>query len=148
MAPTRTFRARRLVAVLATAACLVGLAPGPAQAARPLEEEFAVMVGDLRSTGGLSTMSLSDRLSKRARKHSRRMARAGSLFHSDLSRLLGAGVSSVGENVGYGSDLPGLLKAFVHSPAHLDNLLGKWNQTGVGIVRRGGRLWITQIFRS
>ncbi len=139
---------RRLVALLATAACLVGLAPGPAQAARPREEQFAVMVNDVRATALLSSLSLSDRLSKIARRHSRRMAESGGLFHSDLSRLLRAGVNSVGENVGYGSDLAGLLKAFLNSPAHAQNLLGKWEQTGVGIVRRGGRLWITQIFRS
>ena len=104
------------------------------------------MVNDVRATALLSTMSLSDRLSKIARRHSRRMARQRALSHSDLNGLLRSGASSAGENVGYGDDLSGLLKAFLNSPAHAENLLGKWNETGVGIVRSGGRLWITQIF--
>jgi uncharacterized protein YkwD len=32
------------------------------------------------------------------------------------------------------------------SPPHAANILGKWRKTGVGIVRRGDRIWITQLF--
>ena len=54
----------------------------------------------------------------------------------------------VAENVGYGDSLPELLRAFLHSPPHEDNLLGHWDRTGIGIVKHGRRHWLTQIFRS
>ena len=134
--------------MVAMAAALATFLPEPASAARPLEEEFAALVNEVRDTSGRGEMSLSDRLSRRARHHSRRMAAAGKLFHSDLSRLLSRGNGAVAENVGYGGSLPDLLKAFLHSPAHADNLLGRWDQTGIGIVKVGGRYWLTQIFRA
>ncbi len=140
--------ARRATTLVAVAACLVALSPGSADAARPLEEEFTALVNEVRETSGSSPMSLSDRLSRSARRHSRRMAATGKLFHSDLTRYLSRGNGSVGENVGYGDSLAELLKAFLHSPPHKDNLLGRWDRTGVGIVKVGGRYWLTQIFRS
>ena len=140
--------ARRIVALVATTACLVAVAPAPAEAARPREERFAAMVDEVRQTAGKSSMNLSDRLSKVARRHSRRMAAANRLFHSNLSRLLGKGGGAVAENVGYAGDLPQLLRMFLNSPAHAKNLLGKWSKTGIGIVKARGRFWVTQIFRS
>ncbi|MGH2686798.1 MAG: CAP domain-containing protein, partial [Actinomycetota bacterium] len=140
--------ARRATTLVAVAACLVALAPASADAARPVEEQFATLVNEVRETSGKDSMSLSDRLSRTARRHSRRMARAGKLFHSNLNRLLSRRSGGVGENVGYGDSLPELLKAFMHSPPHEDNLLGGWRRTGVGIVKAGGRYWLTQIFRS
>jgi uncharacterized protein YkwD len=140
--------ARRMAALVVVAACLVTFAPQPAEAARPLEERFATLVNDLRETSGKGSLSLSDRLSRRARHHSRRMASAGKLFHSDLSRLLSRRSGGTAENVGYGGSLTELLKAFLHSPPHQDNLLGGWRRTGIGIVKAGGRYWLTQIFRS
>ena len=139
---------RRAATLIAVAACLVALAPAPAEAARPLEEQFATLVNDLRETSGKGAMSLSDRLSRTARRHSRRMASSGTLFHSDLTRLLSRRSGGVAENVGYGDSLPELLKTFLQSPPHQDNLLGGWRTTGVGIVKAGGRYWLTQIFRS
>jgi uncharacterized protein YkwD len=140
--------ARRGAALVAVATCLLALAPEPAQAARPLEEEFAALVDQVRDASGKGSMSLSDRLSRTARHHSRRMAASGKLFHSNLSRLLSRSSGGVAENVGYGDSLTELLKAFLHSPPHKDNLLGGWDQTGVGVVKVGGRYWLTQIFRS
>jgi uncharacterized protein YkwD len=93
-------------------------------------------------------MKLSDRLSEVARKHSNRMAGQGELFHSNLERLLGPGIHAVGENVGYGGSLDDLLKAFLASPPHAENLLGDYQKTGVGIVRADGQIWITQVFAA
>ncbi len=140
---------RRLSAAVLVSAVLVAAAPQSAQAAaRPIERRFANMINDTRGAATLSSMKLSDHLSDVARKHSKRMAAQGELYHSDLNRLLGPRITAVGENVGYGGSLDELLKAFLASPPHAQNILGDYQQTGVGVVRADGRIWITQVFAA
>jgi uncharacterized protein YkwD len=127
---------------------MVAAAPQPSEAARSVERRFAQMVNDTRSTATLSPLRMSDRLTEAARRHSRRMAGEGELYHSNLDRLLGPGISSVGENVGYGGSLEELLAAFMASPPHAQNILGSYQRTGVGVIRVDGRYWITQIFAA
>lgn len=139
---------RRLAAALVVSIALVAAAPRPAEAARAPERGFVHMVNATRATASLSSLSLSGRLSKVARRHSKRMAAQGKLYHSNLNRLLGRGFSSVGENVGTGGSLDGLLGAFMASPPHAQNILGDYSKTGVGVYRADGQLWITQVFAA
>jgi len=142
-------RRRRIGASLLISAALVAAAPRPAEAAtRPAERRFARMVNETRGTATLSPLRLNNRLSHVARRHSKRMAARGELYHSDLNRLLGHGISSVGENVAMGGSLQEMLVAFMASPPHAQNILGTYSRTGVGVYRGAGRLWITQIFAS
>ena len=146
---TRSRTRRRLSAALLVSAVLVAAAPQSAQAAtRPIERRFASMINNARTTGALGALKVSDRLSEVARKHSNRMAAQDELYHSDLQRLLGPGITAVGENVGYGGSLDELLAAFLASPPHAANIMGSYQKTGVGIVRADGRIWITQLFAS
>jgi uncharacterized protein YkwD len=146
---THAPRRRRFAAALLVSAILVAAAPQSAQAAAsPKERRFASMVNATRGAATLSSMKLSNHLSDVARKHSKHMANKGELYHSNLERLLGPGVTAVGENVGFGGSLDDLLKAFLASPPHAENLLGDYRQTGVGIVRADGQIWITQVFAS
>ena len=141
-------RRRRFAAALLISAALVAAAPQTAQAARAPERRFAQMVNDTRGTALLGGLKMSDRLTDVARRHSKRMAAQGELYHSDLNRLLGHGASSVGENVGTGGSLEELLAAFMASPPHAQNILGSYSRTGVGVYRADGRIWLTQIFAS
>lgn len=144
-ARTLTLRAALVVAV---SVAILAAAPGAADAARSVERRFAQMINDTRATTLLASLDMNERLTKIARRHSRLMAAEGDLYHSDLDRLLSANLSSVGENVGYGGSLGQLLRAFLASPPHAQNILGAYTRTGVGIVRVDGRLWLTQIFAS
>ena len=140
---------RRLAAALLVSAVLVAAAPQSAQAAtRPTERRFTKLVNGTRQAASLGSLQLSDGLSAAARKHTKHMIAQGELYHSDLERLLGPGITAVGENVGYGSSLDELLKAFLASPPHAENLLGGYERTGVGIVKADGRIWITQVFAA
>ena len=142
-------RRRRIGASLLISAALVAAAPRPAEAAtRPVERRFARMVNETRGTATLSPLRLNGRLSEVARRHSKRMAARGELYHSDLNGLLGHGISSVGENVAMGGSLQETLAAFMASPPHAQNIMGTYSRTGVGVYRGAGRLWITQIFAS
>jgi uncharacterized protein YkwD len=140
---------RRLVVALMVSAVLIAAAPQSAQAsAAPKERRFASMVNGTRAAATLSSMKLSNHLSDVARKHSKHMASKGELYHSNLERLLGPGITAVGENVGFGGSLEDLLQAFLASPPHAENILGKYQKTGVGIVRADGQIWITQVFAA
>jgi uncharacterized protein YkwD len=79
---------------------------------------------------------------KLAREHSRKMAHRDKLFHSS-----GYTWNTWGENVGAGTNVYGLFKAFMHSPEHRANMLNRaYHHLGVGFVRRNGILWVTMIF--
>jgi uncharacterized protein YkwD len=142
---------RRCAVVTATLVALLAAVPQSAQAAiRTKERTFAAMVNDERA-GVLSLLpplELRERLCDVARRHSRRMADRGKLFHSKLDRLLGDGITRVGENVAYAGSLSDALEGFLGSPPHLANIMGPYTMTGVGVVRRDGTLWITQIFAA
>jgi uncharacterized protein YkwD len=79
------------------------------------------------------------------------MARRGYLFHSTTEQLRGA-LGSVrwsigGENVGVGSSLESLQRAFMASRLHRENVLRpSFDHMAVGIARRDGALWVTVIF--
>ncbi len=106
------------------------------------------MINATRGTATLSALKLNDKLTEVARRHSKRMAAQGELYHSDLNRLLSANMSAVGENVGMGGSLEELHAAFMASPPHAQNIMGGYTRTGVGVYRSGGRIWITQIFAA
>jgi uncharacterized protein YkwD len=141
-------RARRPVVVAATLVALLLVASQPADASRAVEREFAQMVNDTRAVALKSSLQVNEQLVRRARRHSKQMARRGELFHSNLDPLLGNGRRSVGENVAYAGSLDSALDAFLDSPPHLANILGDFDETGVGIMRRDGVYWITQIFAA
>jgi len=126
---------------------LVPLQAQRADAVSDEEVDFAAMVNQVRDRVGARDLRVTERLSEIARKHSRRMANQGQLFHSDLSKTFRRfNYRMVGENVGYGGSLDQLLDAFLNSPPHRENLVGQWKRTGVGVYWQGDRVWITQVF--
>ena len=111
------------------------------------ELKLHALVNEARSAAGLGALSLRDRLSRIAERHTRRMADRGVLFHSDLGRKLPG--AQAGEVVGFGSSVDAVFTELMASGSHRDILLGTaWRKTGVGAVRHGGRVWVTQIVRD
>jgi uncharacterized protein YkwD len=145
---TRIYPIRRGLAFLVSA--IVMLVPLHAQRADAVTEDeaaFSTMVNDVRDRNGVRSLKVTERLSSLARRHSRRMAERNELYHSNLRRTFrGFNYRMVGENVGYGGSLDQLLNAFLDSPPHRQNLVGRWRKTGVGVYWDGDRVWITQIF--
>jgi uncharacterized protein YkwD len=143
-----TFPVRRALAFLLSA--LIVLAPLRTQRADAVSNEeagFATLVNEVRDRNGVRSLRVTERLSEMARRHSRQMANRGQLFHSDLRRTFrGFNYRMVGENVGYGGSLDQLLQAFLDSPPHRQNLVGRWKKTGVGVYWLGDRVWVTQVF--
>ena len=144
-------RRQALIAPL-IAATILATAPEAVAcwAPKASERKLATLTNRARDNHDRRRLAVSDALSKAARVHSRRMARRGYLFHNTLAsfeRLLGGSWDRIGENVGYGSRVRQIHRAFMDSSAHRDNLLGTgWRKLGTGTVRKSGVLWVTVLF--
>jgi uncharacterized protein YkwD len=121
-----------------------------ASAVTDTERAMVRLVNRSRRNHGISGLNIAPGLSGAAHRHSARMARRGQLYHSCLTCLLnGYGVSwrIAGENVGYGSTLRAIHRAMLRSTKHRANILRRgYRRIGIGVVRRNGRYWVTEIF--
>lgn len=136
-----------LLLALATAGT-TGIAAAPAaQAGTSIEARMVEKINDTRARHGLAPLRHDAGLSDFARRHSADMSRKRTLFHTRDFTVICCW-SAISENVGMADSLRGVHRAFMRSPAHRANILdGGKRAVGVGIVRSGGKLWVTEIFR-
>ena len=119
----------------------------PASAATTLERALVTKINATRLAHGLRPVPARSYLTYKAHRHSRAMASRSRLYHSNLSRI--CCFRSVGENITYNSTVTRIHRSLMASPAHRANILRrKWRGVGVGVVKSGGRLWVTEIFRQ
>jgi uncharacterized protein YkwD len=143
-----------LVVVLLAGLLVSGVTPDRARAAggRVLRRiHMMSLTNSDRRQRDRARLTLNDRLSHIAKRHSREMAAKGYLFHSSSEQLVKElspyDWSLGGENVGVGDSLEGLESAFMHSKEHRRNILRRqFDHAAVGIVRVHGKLWVTVIF--
>jgi uncharacterized protein YkwD len=139
-------QATRILALTLFAVCLN---TAPAQASTDREQELHQLINQARSSKALGDLRLSERLSKIARAHSADMASGGRvLYHSCLTcRLSSWDWSVAGENVGMAGTIGRVNRLFMQSSSHRANVLrSPFRTVGVGVVEKGGRLWVTEIF--
>jgi|ERR1051326_1005596 len=137
------------IVVLALCAILAVTAIGSANARTLRRVQMLHKMNSARVDHGAARLSMSRRLVHSAKHHSRSMASRGYIFHTrSLSTYLrGMSWRIAGENVGAGDSVDSLYKAFMHSSEHRRNILrSSFHHVGVGMVRRGGYLWVTVIF--
>lgn len=128
---------------------VVAAAPSEGHRLRPAERRFRSLANHERGERDRPRLRVNPRLTRMARRHSREMARSGSLHHRpDLTAGLDAfSWSVVGENVGVGGTVRSIHDAFMGSPPHRRNLLKRaFERMGVGVVHRDGKRWATFIF--
>jgi uncharacterized protein YkwD len=100
-----------------------------------------------RADRGLAPLRVRADLSRHARAHSAAMARGRTLFHTADFRVICCW-SSIAENVAYNRTARGAHRSLMASPGHRANILDRSKRAvGVGVVRSGGALWVTQVFR-
>lgn len=100
-----------------------------------------------RTDRGLAPLRVSADLSGYARAHSASMSGTRTLFHTGDFRVVCCW-ASISENIAYDDTARDAYRALMRSPAHRANILDPTKRAvGVGVVRSGGMLWITQIFR-
>jgi uncharacterized protein YkwD len=131
--------------LILTAASPAGASGDPSRWAMKRETNESRIEHDRRR------VDLRARMSDLARRHSRRMARQGELFHTRNPAgyyLDGVSWSAWGENVGYTSGtVSQMQRAFMRSRGHRANVLNRaFRHVAIGTVRRDGVLWVTVFF--
>lgn len=151
---------RRWMALLLMVLVATLCGPLPVRAAEPhagQEQRFLELINTARRSRGLSTLAASPQVAKVARRWSRRMADDGRLRHNPrVGSQIPISWKRWGENVGYasnGGDEPlrtvtrRLHRGFMASDGHRANILGRFNQVGVGVAfDDGGTMWATMVF--
>jgi uncharacterized protein YkwD len=142
-----SIRTLLLTFALAGGLSLSLLVATPASAATTLERAFVTKLNATRVAHGLRPLYFAPDLTTRAHRHSAAMASRRRLYHSNLSLV--CCWRAIAENVGVGYTVTGIHRALMNSSAHRANILDRrWTGVGVGVVKSGGRLWVTQIFRQ
>ncbi len=145
---------RRVVGIIAAFILLAGLVVGvPAERAEAgtvdaaAEVDFVGRINALRQGWSQRPLQQHTVLINKARGWAQTMANAGHIYHSNLPSGVTVQWSVLGENVGVGPSVASLHDAFVRSSGHLHNLLDpRFNYVGVGVVRQGGRMWVSEVF--
>ena len=122
--------------------------PPPPRASGEIAGLLFSLVNQERAAVGLPALSYDSGLASLARAQSGRIAGAGSLFHQDLSAVLGQGWSTGGENVAYGPSTSWVHSALVNSWSHYANMTNPaFTQLGVGVVvTDDGQVWVAEVF--
>ena len=149
------------IAAAASAALVVGtltLETPHAQAAssgscwshKVSEKRLARKLNRARARHGRRRLRLDPQLSQVARRHSRTMGTLRTLFH-DFAKLKRRVTrwEALGENVGVGSAVKRIHRAFMSSTKHRSNVMWRpFRHVGVGVRRAGGRMWVTVVCES
>jgi hypothetical protein len=144
-------------AVLITLCMLLAIPTAIAQVDTASEQQIFESLNRERSSRGLSALALDDRLTEVARNHSAEMAQRHAISHQfagepDMTaRIVASGVhvKSVGENVAASPTAETAHDALMHSPPHRENILHpKFDHVGIGVVREGDVLYVTEDFAT
>ena len=144
-------RGKRIVSgalVAAFAAGILALGAPVAVASSSEEAQFVSKINAERRQRGLNALVVRSDLVAVARRHSGRMADDGTIYHNDnIGNEVGGNWTVLGENVGMGPSVDSLHTAFMNSKHHRDNILYRtFNEIGVGIVRDGDTIYVTEVF--
>jgi hypothetical protein len=128
-----------------------------AQVDTQAEQQILNSLNNERTSRGLAPLTLDDRLTGAARKHSSLMAQRHAISHefpgeADMTaRVVATGLhlKSTGENVAASPTAEHAHDALMHSPPHRENILHpKFDHVGIGVVREGDVLYVTEDFAT
>jgi uncharacterized protein YkwD len=116
-------------------------------ACTPQEEDAFRAVNTLREVNGLRWLDWNQGAYDKAVAWSNHMADQDTLSHSTLADGVPAGWHLLGENVAYAGTVAQAMQALESSPPHRANLLNPaFTSVAIGVVERGGRVWVTEVF--
>ena len=119
------------------------------------EQQLVQLLNQERARAGLPSLKVDDRLTQAGRAHSVLMAQSNQLSHQlsgepTLSKRLAATnlrFNNDAENVAYDYSVQAAHDGLMHSPPHRANILSpNYNTVGIGVVKSGEVLWVTQDF--
>ena len=115
------------------------------------EAQFVSRINSLRASKGLRQLQVTSELTGVARRWTDRMVANGGISHNpNLGSQVSGNWTKLGENVGVGYDVDGLMQAFINSPSHYRNLVDPdWTHVGVGVTYASdGRIYTTHNFMA
>jgi uncharacterized protein YkwD len=122
------------------------------------ERELLKLINQDRARAGVESLKIEEGLTRAAREHAAGMARQGTLTHllpdeeGLAARVAGRSevrLTKIGENVARGRTIEGAEEELLESPPHRANLLSpEFNVVGLGVIRKDGEFWVTQVFGS
>jgi uncharacterized protein YkwD len=146
-------RSRRTVSRVAATALAAALSVGslapPAGAFNRLESRLFNRINSARQNHEIRALKLNPWLSRKALRHSRRMARRGTVYHTRCLSCLfrDRRYSRVGENVGLADTVPRVHRLMMGSSGHRANILRRgYHSIGVGVKKTRRGVWVTEIF--
>jgi hypothetical protein len=146
---------RKSIVLVIVVCCLACLQAWAQQDTASRARHIAELTNRDREAHGLDTLQWNDSLAAAALAHSERMAEEDELSHqysgeANLGqRAARAGVHfrGIAENIATGSSDEQIEQEWMHSPPHRANILDpRLNAIGVGVVERGGTLYVTEDF--
>lgn len=152
-APDRHWQRRTLTVVTGSLCLSILMAFAPpthdATAAGPGSSYYFSRMNQERADNGQGPLSWASDLAGVADRWAAHMASTQRLAHNPNLQSEVANWRAVGENVGEGSSIEDLDRAFYASPEHRANILDQdFRQVGVGSVQQSGTLWIAIVFRD
>jgi uncharacterized protein YkwD len=123
-----------------------GIGRSPRPTADELGRKILNLVNRSRHTRGLPELRMHAQLSKEALRHSKRMARTGTIAHTpNLADLVrGVGGSVFGEDLAKGRGLQGIRDAWLRRADTRRILLDpRFLHVGIGVVHVDGYYWVT-----
>ena len=133
---------------LALTAVLTGALTAAPAGATTAEDSLTARLNGARSDHGVPSLATRSDLVAVARAQATRMADSGTLYHNPNLTTDVTNWRWVGENVGYGPDVQTVHVAFMNSDGHRANILDTdYTEVGVGVVERGDRVWVAEVFR-
>jgi uncharacterized protein YkwD len=142
-------RRTRGAAIALAGALTLGPLVTSAEAQSPLEKRLFRRVNTARKNHGLRTLRAPDWLTTKARNHSIRMARRGTLYHHRCLSCMfrSRRYDKIGENVGLAATVRRVHRLMMRSSPHRANILGRgYHSVGVGIKKNRRGVWVTEIF--
>src|SRR3954451_1444321 len=141
------FAVRLPLAALVSIAVLI--LPFAAVADSGSDSQFVADTNSARSSHGLRHYAVSGDLNSVARRWAAHMAAHHQLAHNPSFTSQVCCWSHVGENVGGGSSVSSIQRAFMASSPHRSNILSSsYTQVGIGTARGSdGRLYVDELFR-
>jgi uncharacterized protein YkwD len=133
--------------------------PAQSKTIGQMETQVEQQINKIREQKGLGSLRHNAKLAEVARRYSQRMANENFFSHTSptgdtmVQRVGAAGIFyfSLGENLFMGTNLPQpvsiAVQGWMDSPGHRENILRpEYQQTGVGVWRKGNTYYFTQLF--
>jgi uncharacterized protein YkwD len=121
-----------------------------------LELSIHQQINQYRQSRNLPALDFDPIISAQARIHSEEMAKISDLNHEGFNERLDSvaetityqsAAENVAFNKGYTRPDATAVKGWIDSPGHHQNLLGRYNLTGIGVAQNSkGEYYFTQIF--